>query len=113
MKSISENLIRIGVARTTAKVVEFLNDGESGTSKTLREIERGCDLRQPEVSIAIKSLVGYVKVSGSKTPSRGRPTKIISMPKENYKRYIDFVTEDAQKSYDDVIGSIVELKGCV
>ena len=110
MKSISENLIQIDVPRTTAKVVEFLKDGES---RTLREIERGCDLRQGEVSLAVKSLTGYITFAEGNASTRGRPTKIITMSKKNYERYIDGVTKDAQENCDAIIKSIVELKGCL
>ncbi len=46
-------LIKIGIKKTVAQTLVFLANTPEATS---RELERGTDLRQPEVSIAIKYL---------------------------------------------------------
>mgnify|MGYP001045596925 FL=1 len=46
-------LIEIGTRRNVAKMLVYLANIKEATS---RDIERGTDLRQPEVSIAIKYL---------------------------------------------------------
>ena len=46
-------LIKIGTKKTVAQTLVFLANTPEATS---RELERGTDLRQPEVSIAIKYL---------------------------------------------------------
>jgi predicted transcriptional regulator len=65
-------LIEIGTKRTIAKALVFLANIKEATS---RDIERGTDLRQPEVSIAIKYLEEQGWIKSWKTPSdkKGRP----------------------------------------
>jgi predicted transcriptional regulator len=50
---------------------------------TSRAIERGTDLRQPEVSIAIHYLMGqgWITSRESKTDGQGRPVKIYQLAK--------------------------------
>jgi predicted transcriptional regulator len=65
-------LIEIGTKRTIAKALVFLANTKEATS---RDLERGTDLRQPEVSIAIKYLEDQGWIKSWKTPSdkKGRP----------------------------------------
>jgi predicted transcriptional regulator len=65
-------LIEIGTKQTIAKALVFLANVREATS---RDIERGTDLRQPEVSIAIKYLDGQGWIKCWKNPSdkKGRP----------------------------------------
>ena len=71
-------LIEIGMRRTVAKVLVFLVNVEEATS---RDIERGTDLRQPEVSIAMNYMFerGWLKNRESKAMSKGRPVKIYTL----------------------------------
>ena len=71
-------LIEIGTKRNVAKVLVFLAKTPEATS---REIERGTDLRQPEVSIAMSYLMekGWIKSRESKAESQGRPFKIYEL----------------------------------
>ncbi|NLD57842.1 MAG: ArsR family transcriptional regulator [Methanomicrobiales archaeon] len=73
-------LIEIGMRRTVAKVLVYLANTEEATS---RDIERGTDLRQPEVSIAMNYMFGrdWLKNRESKAMSKGRPVKIYSLAK--------------------------------
>lgn len=67
-------LIEIGMKRTVAIVLVFFAGTPEATS---REIERGTDLRQPEISIALKYLMGHdwiVEANDSAT-GKGRPMK--------------------------------------
>ena len=74
-------LIDIGTARKVAMVLVFLANTPETTS---RGIERGTDLRQPEVSLAMKYMMdrGWIKTHESSAASKGRPVKIyeLSMP---------------------------------
>ncbi|HII99676.1 MAG TPA: MarR family transcriptional regulator [Methanoregula sp.] len=65
-------LIEIGTKRTIAKALVFLANTKEATS---RDLERGTDLRQPEVSTAIKYLEKQGWIKSWKTPSdkKGRP----------------------------------------
>ena len=73
-------LIEIGMRRTVAKVLVFLANIEEATS---RDIERGTDLRQPEVSIAMNYMYerDWLKSRESKAMSKGRPVKIYTLSK--------------------------------
>ena len=71
-------LIEIGTKRNVAKVLVFLANTPEATS---RAIERGTDLRQPEVSIAMNYMFehGWLKNRESKAMSKGRPVKIYTL----------------------------------
>jgi predicted transcriptional regulator len=73
-------LIEIGMKRNVAKVLVFLANTPEATSHA---IERGTDLRQPEVSIAMRYLMeqGWIKSRESKAESKGRPLKIYELAK--------------------------------
>ena len=77
-EEVAELLTDIGIKRNVARVLVFLtNNGEA----TSREIERGTDLRQPEVSIAMRYLkeCNWIDVRESKSESKGRPVKIYTL----------------------------------
>ncbi len=71
-------LIEIGMKKNVAKVLVFLANIQEATS---REIERGTDLRQPEVSIAMQHLLdrGWIANRESKAENKGRPVKIYKL----------------------------------
>jgi predicted transcriptional regulator len=71
-------LMDIGTKRNVAKVLVFLIYTKEATS---RAIERGIDLRQPEVSLAIKYMAGQGWVKSDEIPSakKGRPNKKYSL----------------------------------
>jgi predicted transcriptional regulator len=73
-------LIKIGIKKTVAQTLVFLANTPEATS---REIERGTDLRQPEVSIAIKYLdeQGWVQCRTIPSENKGRPQKCYSLTK--------------------------------
>jgi predicted transcriptional regulator len=74
-------LIRIGIRRNMAKVLVYLAHTNEATS---RDIERGTDLRQPEVSIAMAQMIEqrWVENRESKADNKGIPVKIyrLAMP---------------------------------
>jgi predicted transcriptional regulator len=71
-------LIEIGIRKNVAKMLVFLANKPTATS---REIERGTDLRQPEVSMAIRYLIeqGWVNTEGISSDRKGRPNKNYSL----------------------------------
>ena len=71
-------LIDIGMKTNVAKVLVFLANTEESTS---RDIERGIDMRQPEVSLAMKYMAGQGWISSNEIPSvkKGRPNKKYSL----------------------------------
>jgi len=73
-------LVAIGTRGTVAKVLVFLANVPEATS---RAIERGTDLRQPEVSIAMRHLLGkdWVTSRECRGERKGRPLKIYCLAK--------------------------------
>jgi len=67
-------LTKVGTQKNVAKILVFLANTANATS---RMMERGLDLRQPEVSIALKHMAGQGWVKSSEIPSerKGRPNK--------------------------------------
>ncbi|MGA8377842.1 MAG: helix-turn-helix domain-containing protein, partial [Methanoregula sp.] len=64
--------MQIGIKKNAAKVLVFLANSSEATSHA---IERGTDLRQPEVSLAMRYLMdqGWIMSWESKAESKGRP----------------------------------------
>lgn len=71
----ADTLMGLGLKRNVAKTLTYLKNVEEVTS---REIERGSDLRQPEVSNAMRELknMNWVVIREEKKPGKGRPFKI-------------------------------------
>ncbi len=77
-KEFVDLLINIGTRKNVAQVLVFLANVPEATS---RDIERGTDLRQPEVSLAMHYLIGqdWIKIKENKAEGKGRPVKIYSL----------------------------------
>jgi predicted transcriptional regulator len=78
-----DTLRSLGVPRKVSNMLAFLANVKEATS---REIERGSDLRQPEVSIALRTLRknNWIEERVSKSDGTGRPMKVyrLCMPIE-------------------------------
>jgi len=74
----AELLYSLGVNRNVAKVITYLAIAGDATSK---DIERGSGLRQPEVSIAMRTLrrENWVREWEIKTEAIGRPSKVFAL----------------------------------
>jgi len=100
----AEILVKTGLKKNYAKVLVYLAKNKNLTS---RDIERGTDLRQPEVSIAINHLRkrGWVKISNLLTENKGRTVKLYTLhvsiqdilneieseKSEDFQQYIDLL----------------------
>jgi predicted transcriptional regulator len=73
-------LIKTGTKKNIAKVLVFLAKTPEATS---RAIERGTDMRQPEISIAMKYLMdqGWIRSHECSGESKGRPIKVYELAK--------------------------------
>ena len=73
-----ETLKSLGVPRKVSNMIAYLASGNEATS---REIERGSDLRQPEVSIAMRTLRdnNWIEEKEIKREGKGRPMKVYSL----------------------------------
>jgi predicted transcriptional regulator len=71
----ANTLMGLGLKRNVAKTLTYL---KNVTEVTSREIEMGSDLRQPEVSTAMRELktLNWVMVREEKKPGKGRPFKV-------------------------------------
>lgn len=85
-----ETLRSLGVPRKVSNMLAYLANGTEATS---REIERGSDLRQPEVSIALRTLRkhNWIEEKMSKSDGTGRPMKVykLSTPINEILRYYE------------------------
>jgi len=88
-----EALETVGVRRNVATIIVYLKDLDETTS---RDIEMGSGLRQPEVSIAMRTFreKGWIAESDIKKEGRGRPLKLYKLT----------------APIDDIIGYYEELK---
>lgn len=87
-------LVRIGIKQTIAKTLVLLARLKTATS---RDIEHGADLRQPEVSVAMKYLEGkgWIGCKETLAPTKGRPIKIWTL-KVPVRNILDTVTREKQ-----------------
>ena len=71
-QEIIELLVSMGLSRKAATTLTFMSQNDETDA---RQIERHTDLRQPEVSTAIKELVswGWIEKRDLKGKGRGRP----------------------------------------
>mgnify|MGYP001772558458 CR=1 FL=1 len=90
-------LTEAGLNRNIARVVVFLSKAGEAVS---RDIERAANLRQPEVSLAMKELKewGWVKERELKKKGKGRPLKSYKMTKE----LGEIVRELVQKKREEI-----------
>jgi len=72
-----EGMQSLGINGNVARLITYLNSVDEGSS---RDIEVATGLRQPEVSIAMRTLRerGWVKEREIKNDGKGRPMKIYS-----------------------------------
>lgn len=106
MKCVHDNLMLLGVPKTVALVVEVLADG---TPHSLHEIENAADLRQSEVSIAVRCISDYITTVPRSCVNKGRPQKIVQMSRESYLRYVTELRETLRKKFKDAMQAGSEL----
>ena len=77
-KEIVDLLVSLGAELNTAKTLIYLHI--NGPSKSI-EIQSNCNLRQPDVSIAISKLsnLGILRIVTSPSKARGRPSSIYEL----------------------------------
>jgi predicted transcriptional regulator len=90
-------LAETGLNKNIAKVVVFLSKAGEAIS---RDIERSANLRQPEVSLAMKDLKewGWIKERELKKKGKGRPLKSYKLTRE----LKDIVVELAEKKRKEI-----------
>ena len=101
-------LSSLGLDHKIAKVITFLAHVEEGKST---DIERGCRLRQPEVSVATKSLreLGWVMTEERKRGGKGRPVHYyrlqLPLPK-----ILETIEREKRREIETELAKIEKLK---
>ena len=107
-EKMTDIFIGLGLKRNVARVLVYLSSMDEAAS---RMIERGTDLRQPEVSIAIRELrkLAWVVSRESKADSKGRPVKIyhLALP---IGAIMDTIEGQKKKQAKDQLDMIEELR---
>ena len=99
----------LGVQRNVAKVITFLAVAGEATS---RDLERGSGLRQPEVSIAMRTLrrENWVHERDVKSSEgKGRPHKVYSLSTP-VDEILSHIEEERRKESAKAMESIQKLK---
>lgn len=101
-------LIMAGMQKNVAKVLVFLAGAGTATSRT---IERGADLRQPEVSIALSRMKALVWVADKPLPSKrkGRPNKEfrLSLP---LRQILAMIEQAARQNMEQQLGIVHRMR---
>src|SRR5574341_1582210 len=107
-EEIVDALISLGMSRPVARVLAYLQQVNEAPST---ELETGTNLRQPEVSIAMKQLKqrDWVNEREEKKPGKGRPYKIYSL-KVGFDEIIAQLEKQQGKAIDEALERIERLK---
>ncbi|MCK9585628.1 ArsR family transcriptional regulator [Methanothrix soehngenii] len=101
-------LMKIGLKRNVAKVLTYLAGVPEATS---REIEIGSDLRQPEVSIAMREIrrLDWVAERDERNPGKGRPYRIYKLNR-SLPDIVQYLESENAKEAERVMKQIEKLK---
>jgi len=101
-------LMKVGLKRNVAKVLTYLAGVAEATS---REIEIGSDLRQPEVSIAMREIrkLDWISERDEKNPGKGRPYRIYKLNR-SLPEIINYLEGEKAKESDRIMRQIEKLK---
>ena len=104
-------LFGIGIKRNVAKVLVFLAKTPTVTS---RAIDRGTDLRHPEVATVMQYLKkqGWIKSQENKAKSKGRPVKIYELAK-SIPEIVSGIEKEKIKEANDQLQLIQKLRNYV
>jgi len=104
----AETLTNLGLKRNVAKILVHLKSAEEVTA---RDLEIASDLRQPEVSIAMRELknLNWISEREEKKPGKGRPYKVYKL-KTKTGNIIAFLEDQKKKESQIVMANIKKLK---
>jgi len=104
----AETLRSLGVQRNVAILITYLANVDEASS---RDIEMGSNLRQPEVSIAMRTLRdnNWVDEREVKRGGKGRPMKVYSLS-TSINEVIKHFEEEKQQESAQTMESIQKLK---
>jgi predicted transcriptional regulator len=101
-------LVQIGLKKNVAKVLVYLAHTPEATS---RDIERGTDLRQPEVSIAMAAMIDqhWVENRETKAENKGRPVKIYKLS-QHIGEIMDSIEKEKRAEATNQLNLIQQLR---
>ncbi|KAF5419099.1 MAG: ArsR family transcriptional regulator [Methanosarcinales archaeon] len=104
----ADTLMGFGLKRNVAKTLTFLRNGDKVTS---RDIEIASNLRQPEVSTAMRELdnLNWVIIKEVKKPGKGRPFKTYQLDK-SINTIIDHLGKQKVMESRTILENIQKLK---
>jgi predicted transcriptional regulator len=104
----ANGLQSLGMNRNVAKLITYLKDVDESSS---RDIEIATDLRQPEVSIATRTLrsMGWLSERDAKGIGKGRPQKIYAL-RTTIDEIIEYYEAEKTQESTQTIEAIQRLK---
>ena len=98
----------LGVQKNLAKTLMYISRVDYCRSA---DIERGANLRQPEVSVAMQQLtdLGWISKTNKKKEGKGRPIYIYKLSTEIDDIFEHF-QEEKKQEIDDIQKNLSELK---
>ena len=104
-------MVLLGVQRHTAKCLICLH--LHGPSSSIA-LQKNCNIRQPDVSVAIAELkrLEVVKSDSSVSNGRGRPSHIYQLTGTLEECIIPFI-EEAKNKFSTIVSAITTLEGLV
>ena len=101
-------LIKLGVQSNTAKCLVCLHVHGSSTSRML---QTNCNIRQPDISVAIAELrrLKVVKLDSTASAGRGRPSHIYQLTGTINECIVPFI-EEAQDKITYIVSAITTLE---
>jgi predicted transcriptional regulator len=105
---IVEALIFLGMNKNVAMALTYLQNMNTATST---DLEKGANLRQPEVSIAIKQLKeqDWITEREERKIGKGRPTKVYSL-KVGFNDIVNQLEKQQKKALNEVKANVERLK---
>jgi predicted transcriptional regulator len=107
-EEIAEALISLGMNKNVALALTYLQNMNAATST---DLERGANLHQPEVSIAMKQLKeqDWITEREEKKIGKGRPTKVYSL-KVGFNNIVNQLEKQQKKALDEAKANVERLK---
>ena len=109
VQKLLSTMIRLGVQSHTAKCLICLHIHGPSSSITL---QKNCNIRQPDVSVAIAELrsLGIVQSDSSAATGRGRPSHIYQLTGALEECITPFIVE-AKNKISTIVSAITTLEG--
>lgn len=110
-ENITDIFVGLGLKKNVSRVLVYLSTTVEATS---RMIERGTDLRQPEVSMAMRQLRAnrWIESTENKTDSKGRPVKIYRLT-HSMTAIIDSIEEEKNKEAKIQLDLVQKLREAI